>query len=39
MPNSENHDLEINKSTKTMFFFPVTGSEVKKVAMDLKNRL
>jgi hypothetical protein len=30
MPNSENHHLEINESTKAMFFFPATEIEVEK---------
>jgi hypothetical protein len=39
MPNSENQHLKIKESTKTMFLFPVTESEVGKVAKGLKNKL
>jgi hypothetical protein len=39
MPNSENQHLKIKESTKTMFLFPVTESEVEKVAKGLKNKL
>ena len=39
MPNSENQHLKIEESTKIMFSFPVTGSEVQKVAKGLKNKL
>jgi hypothetical protein len=38
-PNSENQHLKIKESTKTMFLFPVTESEVEKVAKGLKNKL
>jgi hypothetical protein len=39
MPNSKNYHLKIKESTKTVFFFPVTESEVEKVAKGLKNKL
>jgi hypothetical protein len=39
MPNSENQHLKIKESTKTMFLFPVTESEVQKVEKGLKNKL
>jgi len=39
MPNSENQHLKIKEITKTMFLFPVTESEVEKVAKGLKNKL
>jgi hypothetical protein len=39
MPNFENQYLKIKESTKTMFLFPVTESEVEKVAKGLKNKL
>jgi len=38
MPNSENQHLKIKKSTKNMFLFPVTGSELEKVTKGLKNK-
>jgi hypothetical protein len=36
-PISENYHLKIKKSTNTMFLFPVTESEVEKVARSLEN--
>jgi hypothetical protein len=39
MPNSENQHSKIKESTKTMFLFPVTGSEVEKLVKGLKNKL
>jgi hypothetical protein len=39
MLNSENHNLKRKESTKTMFVFPVTESELEKVAKGLKNKL
>jgi hypothetical protein len=39
MPDLENYHLKIKECNKTMFFFPVTESEVKKVAMGLNNKL
>jgi hypothetical protein len=39
MQNSENQYLKIKESTETMFLFPVTESEVEKVAKGLKNKL
>jgi hypothetical protein len=39
MPDSENLYLIIKKTTKTMFLFPVTESEVEKVTKGLKNKL
>jgi hypothetical protein len=39
MPNPVNQHLKIKESTKTMFLFPVTESEVENVAKDLKNKL
>jgi len=39
MPNSENQHLKIKESIKTMFSFPVTESEVKKVEKGLTNKL
>jgi hypothetical protein len=39
MPNSVNQHFKIKESTNTMFLFPVTESEVEKVAKGLKNKL
>jgi hypothetical protein len=39
MPDSENQHLKIKESTETMFLFPVTESEVEKVAKGLRNKL
>jgi hypothetical protein len=39
MPDSENQLLKIKESTKTMFLFPATESEVEKVVKGLKNKL
>jgi hypothetical protein len=39
MPDHENYHLKIKKSTKTMFFFSVTDSEVEKMAPGVKNKL
>jgi hypothetical protein len=39
MPDLEKYHLQIKKSTKTMFFFPVTESEIKKVVKGLKNKV
>jgi hypothetical protein len=38
MPNPVNQHLKIKESTKTMFLFPVTESELEKVAKGLKNK-
>ena len=38
MPNPVNQHLKITESTKTTFLFPVTESEVEKVAEGLKNK-
>jgi len=39
MPHSENQHLKIKESTKTMFLFPATESEVEKVVKGLRNKL
>jgi hypothetical protein len=39
IPTSENYHLKINKSSKTTFLFPITESEVVKVARCSKNKL
>jgi hypothetical protein len=39
MPNFENRHLKVKDSTKIMFLFPLTESEVEKVAKGLKNKL
>jgi hypothetical protein len=39
MPNSVNQHFKIKESTNTIFLFPVTESEVERVAKGLKNKL
>jgi hypothetical protein len=39
MPDLENYRLKIMESTETIFFFPVTESEVENVVKGLKNKL
>jgi hypothetical protein len=39
MPNPVNQHFKIKESTKTTFLFPITESEVEKVAKGLKNKL
>ena len=39
MPNCVNQQFKTKESTNTMFLFPVTESEVEKVAKGLKNKL
>jgi hypothetical protein len=39
MPGLENYHLKVKESAKIKFFFPVTESEVEKVAKGLKNKL
>jgi hypothetical protein len=38
MPNSKNYHIKIKERPKTVLFFPVTNSEVERVAKVLKNK-